>query len=178
MTTTQDHHTIAVDGPTIDTDDQLLGEFHSYQQAQAAVEALSERGFPADRAVLVGRGLHSTERISPRRRRRRAIRRAAIPSVVAGAAVSGLLWGAQLVGPTTSLSRVLVVGALIGLITGVMLGAIGAAGTRRRRRAGIQIVDADSYQLYVAPRLASYARRVLAMPPITWTLPDASIRVP
>src|SRR4029453_4413790 len=59
-----------LDGPAVGADStargQVVASYPTYQQAQRAVDHLSDRAFPVDQAAIIGRDLSLVERVTGR----------------------------------------------------------------------------------------------------------------
>ena len=141
-----------------------LAEYERYDEARRAVDDLSDRGFEVGRTAIVWHGLRRIERVTGRR-------------TVARAAAQGALAGAWF-GTFVGLLLALFVdsdgsGEFFGivasyLVTGAALGAIwfgvGHWMTRGRRDfSSFDVLDADRYEVAVAPELLVDAQRVLGV---------------
>lgn len=138
-----------------------VGSYDSYEQAQAAVDHLSDEKFPVENVTIIGTDLRMIEKITGRLTWGRAIE--------AGAA-SGAWWG-LFVGLLLAIWAVtghtwiwtVIGGLLIGAAFGALFGAMGYAATRGRRdfTSTSQIV-ASHYDVMCAPAEAENARAILA----------------
>jgi hypothetical protein len=134
-----------------------VGSYDSYEQAQAAVDYLSDEKFPVENVTIIGSDLRMVERVTGRR------------AVAAGAA-SGAWWGlfvGLLLGifSTTGGGWIgsILTGLVIGLVFGAVFGFIGYAATQGRRdfTSTNQIV-AGRYDVLCQPAAAEQARAMLA----------------
>jgi hypothetical protein len=138
-----------------------VGSYDSYEQAQAAVDYLSDEKFAVENVTIIGSDLRMVERVLGRLTWGRA--------VGAGAA-SGAWWGlfvGLLLGifasDGSSWIGSLLTGLVIGLVFGAVFGAMGYAATRGRRdfTSTSQIV-ASRYDVMCNPARAEDARALLA----------------
>ena len=141
---------------------QTIANYPTYPEAQAAVDRLSDAGFPVESVDIVGSDLRLVERVTGRLTRGRA--------AWAGAGV-GATWGlffGLLVGLfTTGPEWVgLVIGGLvIGAIWGALFGFFAHWSTGGRRDfASTSGLVAARYDLMVADEHAARARELLAQP--------------
>jgi hypothetical protein len=140
-----------------------LGVYEKYEEAQRAVDYLSDNEFPVENCMIVGTDLKQVERITGRLTRGRA---------VAGGAVSGL-WTGLFFGLLLALFvsghaffGVIAAGMLIGLVWGVVMGAVGYAATGGRRDfTSVTQVVATRYEVLTEHRVAEQARDLLAKMP-------------
>jgi hypothetical protein len=138
-----------------------VGSYDSYEQAQAAVDYLSDEKFAVENVTIIGSDLRMVEKVLGRLTWGRAIG--------AGAA-SGAWWGlfvGLLLGifapDGSSWVGSLLTGLVIGLVFGAVFGAMGYAATRGRRdfTSTSQIV-AGRYDVMCNPAHAEDARALLA----------------
>jgi hypothetical protein len=138
-----------------------VGSYDGYEQAQAAVDFLSDEQFPVENVTIIGSDLRMVEKVTGRLTRGRAIAAGA-----AGGAWWGLFVGLLLgIFSTTGVGWVgsLLLGLAIGLVFGAIFGATGYAATRGRRdfTSTSQIV-ASRYDVMCDPAHAEDARALLA----------------
>jgi hypothetical protein len=138
-----------------------VGSYDSYDQAQAAVDYLSDQKFPVENVTIVGTDLRMIERVTGRLTWGRAL---------AAGAAGGAWWGlfvGLLLGIFSPSGRawigIVLTGLLIGLAFGLIFAAIGYAATRGRRdfTSTSQIV-ANRYDIMCNPARAEEARALLA----------------
>lgn len=138
-----------------------VGSYDGYEQAQAAVDFLSDEEFPVENVTIIGSDLRMVEKVTGRLTRGR---------VIAAGAASGAWWGlfvGLLLGifSTTGAGWIgsLLLGLAIGLVFGAIFGAIGYAATQGKRdfTSTSQIV-AGRYDVMCAPSHAEDARARLA----------------
>lgn len=158
-----------------------VGTYDRYAEAERAVELLSDRHFPVDRATIVGRGLHSFEQV------------AAGPGslgVASTAAGFGALIGAPLgwffsafgwVDPVVSTPLLIGYGALCG---GLLAGVVGLVAHIVRGPGGTPVVRmrADSYDVLTDAEFAPRAAQLLDSPDapvrrVETSTPSATIRI-
>jgi hypothetical protein len=138
-----------------------VGSFESYEQAQAAVDHLSDQKFPVENVTIVGTDLRMIERVLGRMTWGRAIAAGAAGGAWWGLFV-GLLLGIFTVDGGAWLGSVLT-GLLIGVVFGALFGAMGYAATRGRRDfTSTSKIVAGRYDVMCAPPQAEQAREILA----------------
>jgi hypothetical protein len=138
-----------------------VGSYDGYEQAQAAVDYLSDEKFAVENVTIIGTDLRMVEKVTGRLTRGRAVAAGA-----AGGAWWGLFVGLLLgifAGSGGSWIGSVVIGLLFGLIFGAVFGAMGYAATRGRRdfTSTSQIV-AGRYDVMCSPAQAEEARAMLA----------------
>jgi hypothetical protein len=138
-----------------------VGSYENYQQAQRAVDFLSDEKFPVENVTIIGSDLRMIERVTGRLNWGRAIAAGAASGAWFGLFV-GLLLGIFAVNGSTWLGSV-IAGLLIGLVFGAVFGAVGYAATRGQRDfTSTSQVVASRYDVMCNPQFAEQARAALA----------------
>jgi hypothetical protein len=139
-----------------------LGTYDRYEQAQRAVDYLSDNEFPVQNCMIVGTELKQVERVTGRLTRQR---------VAVGGALSGLWLGLfvglifSLFGSTKSGGGLatIVSTMIFGAVFGIVWALIGYAATRGQRDfTSVSQVVATKYEVLVEHKLAEQARELLA----------------
>jgi hypothetical protein len=138
-----------------------VGSYDSYEQAQAAVDYLSDEKFPVENVTIIGTDLRMIETVTGRLTWGRAIAAGA-----AGGAWWGLFVGLLLgIFSTTGSGWVgtLLLGLAIGLVFGAAFGAAGYGATQGRRDfTSTSRITASRYDVMCHPAHAEDARALLA----------------
>ena len=136
-----------------------LGVYERYEQAQQAVDFLSDHEFPVQHCLIVGTDLKQVERVTGR---------LTTGKVAAGGALSGL-WLGLFVGLVFALFgsgeawQAIVSTALFGVVFGLVWALAGYAATRGQRDfTSVQQVVATRYEVLVEHKYAERARELLA----------------
>src|SRR3954452_8759131 len=108
-----------------------VGSYDSYEQAQAAVDYLSDERFPVQNVTIVGSDLRMVERVTGRLSWGRAIAAGAASGAWFGLFV-GLLLGIFAADGSEWIGSV-ITGLLIGLVFGAVFGAVGYRGSPGKR---------------------------------------------
>lgn len=136
-----------------------LGTFEKYEEAQKAVDYLSDHEFAVQNCMIVGTDLKQVERVTGRLTRERVIGAGALSGMWMGLFV-GLIF--SLFGQNNSVLAVLstvAFGALFGLVWAL----IGYAATKGRRDfTSVSQVVATRYEVLVEHKFAEQARTLLA----------------
>jgi hypothetical protein len=139
-----------------------LGVYERYEQAQQAVDFLSDREFPVENCMIVGTDLKQVERVTGRLTTGRVAIGGALSGVWMGLFV-GLIF--SLFGDGSALGIILstaVFGALFGLIWAL----VGYAATRGRRDfSSVSQIVATRYEVLVEHKHAEQGRALLAQMP-------------
>jgi hypothetical protein len=140
----------------------LLGAYDKYEDAQKAVDYLSDNEFAVENCMIVGTDLRQVERVTGRLTRGR----------VAGAGALSGMWMGLFVGlifalfdPNSSQWTVLATVAF-GAVFGVVWALLGYAATKGRRDfTSVSQVVATRYEVLVEHKLAEQGRALLAKMP-------------
>ena len=138
-----------------------VAAYDDYQQAQRAVDFLSDEKFPVENVTIIGSDLRMVERVTGRLSWGRAIAAGAASGAWFGLFVGVLLGifapdGSSWIGSVLS-------GLLIGLVFGAVFGAVGYAATQGKRDfTSTNQVVASRYELLCNPQFAEDARARLA----------------
>ncbi len=136
-----------------------LGVYERYEQAQKAVDFLSDNEFPVQNCLIVGTDLKQVERVTGR---------LTTGKVAAGGLLSGV-WMGLFVGLIVSLFgtgatvSIIVSTMLFGAVFGLVWALAGYAATRGRRDfTSVSQVVATRYEVLVEHKFAEQGRQVLA----------------
>jgi hypothetical protein len=150
--------------PALDLDfPQSLGVFDRYEDAQRAVDYLSDQEFPVENCMIVGTELRQVERVTGRL----TYARAALAGAASGA------WMGLFVGILLSLFSsgnnafaAVLTGILIGLVFGMAMGLATYAATGGRRDfTSVTQVVATRYEVLVEHKLLLRAQELLQRMP-------------
>jgi Heat induced stress protein YflT domain len=151
--------------PQLDRTRRAVTSVSRYEDAEHAVDWLSDHDFPVERVSIVGTGLRYVEQVSGRM----TVGKAALAGIGYGAML-GLFWGLlfSLLFTTDDASfwGVLAYSILVGVVFGGLAGAVSQYLTGGRRDFASQAATrADHYEVQVEDDYASEAERVLATMP-------------
>lgn len=139
-----------------------LGVYDKYDDAQKAIDYLSDKEFPVENCMIVGTDLKQVERVTGR---------LTYGKVAVGGALSGL-WLGLFVGLIFSLFGtgsglvIIVSTALFGALFGLVWALIGYAATRGQRDfTSVSQVVATRYEVLVEHKHAERGRELLAQMP-------------
>jgi hypothetical protein len=142
---------------------RVVGTYPTHQEAERAVDWLSDEGFPVARTAIVGRDLRSVEQVTGRVTTGTAAGRGAAQGAVIGLFFA-IFFGLFFTGPgflgllVYAVVMSALLGALLGAATHAMLG-----GTRDF--ATVAAMQADRYEVMVDEAVADEAATVLARLP-------------
>jgi hypothetical protein len=138
-----------------------VGSYDSYEQAQAAVDYLSDEKFAVENVTIIGSDLRMVEKVTGRLTWGRAIGAGAAGGAWWGLFV-GLLLGIFSSSGSSWVGSVLT-GLVIGLVFGAVFGAMGYGATRGRRDfTSTSQILAGRYDVMCNPAHAEEARALLA----------------
>jgi hypothetical protein len=141
---------------------QSLGVYDRYEQAQKAVDFLSDNEFPVENCMIVGTDLKQVERVTGRLTTGR---------VALGGLLSGI-WMGLFIGlifsffGTGSAIAVILSTVAFGALFGVIWALIGYAATRGQRDfSSVSRIVATRYEVLVEHKLAAQGRELLTKLP-------------
>ncbi len=138
-----------------------VATYTSYLEAQAAVDLLSDKGFPVENVQIVGHGLRLVEKVTGRMTSAKAALYGALSGAWFGLFV-GALFALFKDSDNTDLLWFLGVPVVIGAVWGALFGFIGHLGTRGQRDfTSLQQFVASRYEVSVAHSLSMRARQIL-----------------
>jgi hypothetical protein len=144
---------------------RTIATFSEYQDAERAVDWLSDQGFPVERVTIVGTGLRYVEQVSGRV----TTGQAALNTAGQGAMIGllfGLLFTLFFDLSTGDFFGVLLYGLVAGTVWGAIWGAVFHWAQRGRRDfASTRDTRADRYELQVEESSADEAKRLLERMP-------------
>jgi hypothetical protein len=136
-----------------------VASYSSYEEAQRAVDRLSDEHFPVENLEIVGSGLRLVERVTGRLTKARAAAAGAASGAWLGLFI-GLLVGLFTTGPAWL--GLILGGLLIGAGWGAIFGFAGHAATRGRRDySSAQNLTATRYDIIARGGTAIQARSIL-----------------
>jgi hypothetical protein len=144
-----------------------LGTYEKYDDAQKAVDYLSDNQFAVENCMIVGTDLRQVERVTGRLTRGRVVGAGALSGMWMGLFV-GLIFAlfdtSSTSGSNTTLPVVLTVA--FGALFGVVWALLGYAATKGRRDfTSVSQVVATRYEVLVEHKLAEQGRALLARMP-------------
>lgn len=139
---------------------QVVATFTKYEDAQAAVDHLSDEGFPVENVSIVGHDIRTVENVSGRLTNGRAAGRGVASGAWFGLAI-GLLFGFFV--PGVNWGAVVLAGIVFGAVWGALFGFLGHAATRGKRDfSSVKTMEAGRYEVLVRADVATRAAQVLA----------------
>lgn len=143
---------------------QTLAEYKTYQEAQEAVDYLSDQKFPVENLVILGTNLRTVERVTGRRTWGSVLMAGAGSGLGTGVFVSLMLW--IFYRGFAAFWFMLLVGLLMGALVGMVTAAIGYAMTGGRRDFdSLRLTVATAYEIQCEHKVVEEARRLLGARP-------------
>lgn len=125
-----------------------IASYHAYDDAEHAVDALSDAGFPIELLSIVADELSVVERVTGRRTYLTVIASGAGSGVIVGGLIGWLFGVFSWIEPLITVLALALYGALLGAVVGALLGLLAhAARGGRRDFSSLQQVEASSYDL-------------------------------
>lgn len=143
---------------------EMLAEYTTYEEAQAAVDTLSDEGFPVSNVTIVWSRLRRVEHVTGRRVTTTAAAQGALSGVWFGGFIGLLI--AMFVDLDEGVSgfSVVLTYALVGAAVGAAFSAAQHWAQRGRRDfSSTGRLDAESYQVWVQPDHLSQAAAILGV---------------
>ena len=142
---------------------QSLGVHDRYEDAQKAVDFLSDEGFPVENVLIVGTELRQVERVTGRLTWGRVLSAGAASGAWLGLLIGLIL---SLFSEGSSVGVTLLGGILFGVAFGIISGAMGYAATRGQRDfSSVQKVVATKYEVLVEHKFLADGQALLAKMP-------------
>jgi len=140
-----------------------IATFTDYEEAERAVEKLTNRGYPVERLAIVGRGLQSVEQITGALNWWSAAWHGALSGALPGVLIGWIFGLFDWVNPLIASLLLALYGLIIGMALGAVMGLIGYAFMRGRRDfASITLMSASEFDLVADDAVADDAARLLA----------------
>jgi heat induced stress protein YflT len=142
-----------------------VATYDNYRDAERAVDFLSDKDFPVERAAIIGTGLKTVEQIAGRLTTGRAALLGAAQGAYLGL-LFGLLFSLFFDGP--DFLGVVAYGLVAGILFGATFGAVGQALQRGRRDfASVSGMQAEKYEVQVDHEVSAKAKQILLELPAT-----------
>ncbi|GAA4681022.1 YflT domain-containing protein [Frondihabitans cladoniiphilus] len=139
---------------------QVVATYTKYEDAQRAVDKLSDDGFPVENVSIVGHDIRTVENVSGRLTNGKAALRG-----VSGGAWFGLLIGIlfSFFVPGVNAIGIIILAIVLGGVWGALFGFIGHAATRGQRDfSSVKTMEAGRYEVLVRGEFAARASQMLS----------------
>jgi hypothetical protein len=138
---------------------RTIATYSSYQEAERAVDWLSDQAFAVQHVAIVGTGLRTVEQVAGRLTTGRAALTGAGQGALIGL-VFALLFGLFFTGP--DFLGLLLYAVIAGAIFGAVLGALAHSALGGRRDfASTRSMEAERYELQVDEAMTAEAQRLI-----------------
>ena len=145
---------------------RVVASFKHYEEAQRAVDFLSDEKFPVERIAIVGEGLQLVEQVTGRLTWWKATVKGLLNGAVTGLFLGWLLGLFNVVDPLVSAIGLAIWGLGFGAFVGALIGLITYAATGGRRDfTSVGSMQAEQYNILVDTDVADSAQRLLSQMP-------------
>jgi hypothetical protein len=142
---------------------EVVASYPRYEQAQQAVDLLSDRGFPVEKLAIEARGIRFVERVTGRMTYGRAVVQGAASGAMIGLFIGLLFSLFNWFAPAESILVLVLWGILLGAFWGALIGVAGHWMTQGRRDfTSARGMEADRYDVTADPDVVAEAGRMLA----------------
>jgi hypothetical protein len=143
---------------------RVIATFNHYEDAERAVDYLSDHGFPVERSTIVGRDLEYVEQVTGRMTYARAALSGALSGAVIGFLIGWLFGVFSWFDPVVSSLWLALDGLWFGALVGAIMGLVTHALSRGRRDfSAIGGMRAKRYEVVVEEPVADEAARLLSV---------------
>jgi hypothetical protein len=141
---------------------RAIATFSSYEEAERAVDHLSDHGFPVERTAIVGRDLEYVEQVTGRMNYGRAALAGALNGAVIGFLIGWLFGVFNWFDPVVSAFWLAIDGLWFGALVGALIGLlVHALSGGRRDFSAVGGMRANRYDVVVEESVADDAARLL-----------------
>jgi hypothetical protein len=141
---------------------RAIATFRSYEEAERAVDYLSDHGFPVERSAIIGRDLEYVEQVTGRMTYARAALAGALSGAMIGFLIGWLFGVFNWFNPVVSSFWLVIDGLWFGALVGALLGLVAhALSGGRRDFSAIGGMRANRYEVVVEESVADEAARLL-----------------
>jgi hypothetical protein len=141
---------------------RTIASFERYEDAERAVDRLSDLGFPVERVAIIGQDLQTVEQVTGKMDYPRAAWRGALSGAVPGALIGWIFGLFNWVNPLITAVLLALYGAIIGAVIGAIIGVIIYALQRGQRDfASVTVMRPQRFEVVVDDEMADEAARLL-----------------
>lgn len=143
---------------------QTVSTYTAYEDAQAAVDFLSDKQFPVENLMIVGTNLRLVERVTGRRTWGSVISQGALSGIGTGMLVGIMM--ALFLGEQGNLTVMLLMGLALGVVLGIITAVIAYALSQGKRDFNsMRQTVASTYEVLAEHKVVQQARDLLATKP-------------
>ena len=145
---------------------RVIASYARYEEAQRAVDYLSDEKFAVERVAIIGEGLQLVEQVTGRLTWGKAALNGVLGGAVTGLFLGWLLGLFNIIDPLVSAFVLAFWGLAFGGAIGAIIGVIGYAMTGGRRDfTSVGTMQAQQYNIMVDSEVADEAQRLLSQMP-------------
>ncbi|WP_188113952.1 general stress protein [Streptomyces apricus] len=142
---------------------RTVASYTTYQEAEKAVDHLSDRGFPVERVAIVGRDVQLVEQVTGRMGPGGAALHGAASGALPGALIGWIFGLLNWLDPVVSGLLLALYGLIFGALVGALIGLLTHLSQRGRRDfASVSFMQPSRYDVVVDDTVAADAVRLLA----------------
>jgi heat induced stress protein YflT len=142
---------------------RVIASYTRYEEAQRAVDYLSDEKFPVERVAIIGEGLQLVEQVTGRLTWGKAALNGVLGGAITGLFLGWLLGLFNIIDPLVSSFVLALWGLAFGVVIGAIMGVIGYAATGGRRDfTSVGTMRAQQYNIMVDAEVADEAQRLLS----------------
>lgn len=142
---------------------RTIASYTTYQEAERAVDHLSDQGFPVERVAIIGQDVRLVEQVTGRMGYGGAALHGAASGALPGALIGWIFGLLNWLDPVVSGLLLALYGLVFGALVGALLGLlVHAAQGGRRDFASVSFMQPDRYDVVVDDAVADEAVRLLA----------------
>ncbi|MEU2108707.1 general stress protein [Streptomyces sp. NPDC019507] len=139
-----------------------VASYSTYQEAERAVDHLSDQGFPVERVAIIGQDVRLVEQVVGRMDYGRAALHGAVSGALPGALIGWIFGLLNWLNPVVSGLLLALYGLIFGAVVGALFGVLlHAAQGGRRDFASVRSMEPSRYDVAVDEAVADEAVRLL-----------------
>ena len=124
---------------------RTIASYTTYQEAERAVDHLSDQGSPVERVAIVGQDVRLVEQVTGRMGHGGAALHGAASGALPGALIGWIFGLLNWLDPVASGLLLALYGLVFGALVGALLGLLGHAAQRGRRDAWVSFMQPSRY---------------------------------
>ncbi|MFE5890510.1 general stress protein [Streptomyces sp. NPDC056462] len=148
---------------------RTIASYTTYQEAERAVDHLSDHGFPVERVAIIGQDVRLVEQVTGRMGHGGAALQGAVSGALPGALIGWIFGLLNWLDPVVSGLLLALYGLVFGALVGALLNLLVHAAQRGRRDfASVSFMQPSRYDVVADEAVADEAVQMLAELP-SWT---------
>ncbi|MDQ0578370.1 general stress protein [Streptomyces rishiriensis] len=142
---------------------RTIASYTTYQEAERAVDHLSDQGFPVERTAIIGQDVRLVEQVTGRMGHGEAALHGAASGALPGALIGWIFGLLNWLDPVVSGLLLALYGLVFGALVGALLGLLAHAAQQGRRDfASVSFMQPSRYDVVADDAVADEAARLLA----------------